>query len=150
MSLSRASAAREREAISEIWGVGKEAKSLVQEATRESSITKPGRIVGTYGRGLKGGVQVISKAAWSEPSESGKETETGENLPVHKAESFKRAKSMMESRCPASPQHVADPVGLTSERSESSNQSSREPAQLNTVAPRKDQVEECVLKSPTT
>jgi len=131
-------------------GVGNEAKSLVQEATSESSMTKPGRIVGTYGRGSKGGVQVISIAAWSEPSESGNETETGEKRPVHSAESFNRAKSMMESRCPDSPQRVADPVGLTSERSESSNQSSREPAQLDTVAPGKDQVEECVLKSPAT
>jgi len=150
MSVSRASAARERESMSEISGVGNEAKSLVQEATRESSITKPGRTVGTYGSGSNGGVHVISKAVWSEPSESGKEMETEENLPVHMAESLRRVRSMMESRCPASPQRVAYPVGLTSERSESSNQSSREPAQLDTVAPGKDQVEECVLKSPTT
>ena len=47
MSVSRASAAQEREAMSEISGIGNEAKSLVQEATRESSITKPGSKVGT-------------------------------------------------------------------------------------------------------
>jgi len=42
------------------------------------------------------------------------------------------------------------PVGLTRVRQESSNQSSRGLAQLDTVAPGKDQVEECVLKSLTT
>jgi len=31
--------------MSEISGVGSEAKSLVQEAARESSMTKPGKIV---------------------------------------------------------------------------------------------------------
>jgi len=49
---------RVREVILEISGVGNEAKSLVQEATRESLIMKPGRIVGTYGRGSNGGVHV--------------------------------------------------------------------------------------------
>jgi len=33
--------------MSEMGGVGSKAKSLVQEATKESSITKPGKIVGT-------------------------------------------------------------------------------------------------------
>jgi len=103
MSVSRASAAREREGMSDISGVGNEAKSLVQEATRESSITKPGRSVGTYGRGSNGGDQSIDNAAWSDPSESKKETETGENLPVHKVESLRRARSMIESRCLALP-----------------------------------------------
>ena len=115
--------------MSEISGIGSEAKSLVHEATRESSIIKPGSKVGTYGRGSKGGDQLIDNVAWSEPRESGKETEMEENLPVHTAESFKRARSIMESCCLASPRRVANPVGLTSVRSESSNQSSRGLAQ---------------------
>ena len=55
MSESRASAAREREVMSVISGVGKREKSLVHVAIRASSMTKPGRIVGTYGSGVKGG-----------------------------------------------------------------------------------------------
>ena len=47
MSMLRASAVQVRESMSEISGVGSEAKSLVQEATRESSIMKPGKSVGT-------------------------------------------------------------------------------------------------------
>ena len=141
---------REREEILEIAGMGSKEKALVQEATRELSMMKPGSNVGTYRRGSKGGDQVIVNVAWSDPRESKKDTEMGENLPVHKAESFRSARSMMESRCLASPRCVANPVGLTSKRLESLNQSSRGLAQLDTVAPRKDQVEECVLKSPTT
>ena len=49
--------------MSKISGVGNMAKSLVQEVTRESSIMKPGKSVGIYGRGSKGGDQAIDKAA---------------------------------------------------------------------------------------
>jgi len=45
---------------------------------------------------------------------------------------------------------MATPARLASERSDSSNHSLRGAAQLDTVAPGKDQVEECMLKSPTT
>jgi len=69
--------------------------------------------------------------------------ETGENLPEHKAKSFKRARLMMESCCLALPWRIAKPVGLTSERLDSLNQSLRGLAQLDTVAPGKDHVEEC-------
>ena len=97
MSVSRASAARERESISVMSGVGRREKSLVHIAIRASSTTKPGRIVGMYGRGVKGGNHWIDNAAWSKPSEALKQMETGEKHPEQSAELFRRAKSMTES-----------------------------------------------------
>ena len=47
MSVSKASAAVVREEREEMSGVGNEAKSFIQEATRESSIIKPGSSWGT-------------------------------------------------------------------------------------------------------
>ena len=73
---------------------------------------------------------------------------------MHKADSFKRKRSITESRSVLFsewvPFLVAAPAGLANERSDSSNHSSRGAAQLDTVAPGRDQVDECVLKSPTT
>jgi len=154
MSVSSRSAAVEREEREDIVGVGNRAKSLVQLSFNMSSMTKPGSMVGEYSVGLRGGDQKIEIAAWSDPRESSKETDTGEKRPVHKAASFRRNKSRMESRLvlfsERVPFLVATPVGLASERSDFSNHSSRGVAQLDTIAPGKDQVEECVLKSLTT
>ena len=104
--------------------------------------------------GSKGGDQKIDNAAWSEPKESSKEIVIGEKCPVAKAESLSRNKSRTESRSilllEQVPFLVAAPAGLASKRSDSSNHSLRGVAQLDTVASGRDQVEECMLKSPTT
>ena len=101
-----------------------------------------------------GGDQKIDIAAWSEPRESAKEIDTGEKRLVHRADSFRRKRSIMESRSDLFSERVpflvAAPAGLANKRSDSSNHSSRGAAQLDTIAPGRDQVEECVLKSPTT
>jgi len=104
--------------------------------------------------GSKGGDQKIDSAAWSEPKESSKEIVIGEKRPMANAESLSRNKLRMESRSillsEQVPFLVAMPAGLASKRSDSSNHSLRGVAQLDTIAPGRDQVEECVLKSLTT
>ena len=154
MSMSSASAAAARDGREDIVGVGKVEKSFIHSSFKVSSMMNPGKVVGEYGNGSRGGDQNMEIAAWSEPRESSKEIETGEKRPVHRADSFKRKRSITESRSvlfsERVPFLVAAPAGLTNERSDSSNHSSRGAAQLDTVAPGRDQVEECVLKSPTT
>jgi len=154
MSVSSTSAAAEREEREDIVGVGRREKSFIQESLSESSRTKPGSMVGKYVVGLKGGDQKIDSAAWSEPKELSKEIVIGEKQPVTRAESLSRNKLRTESRSfllsEWVPFLVAAPAGLASKRSDSSNHSSRGAAQLNTVTPGRDQVEECMLKSPTT
>jgi len=104
--------------------------------------------------GLKGGDQKIERAAWSKPRELSKEIVIGKKWPVARAESLSRKRSRTESHSvllfEQVPFLVAAPVGLANKRSNSSNHSSREAAQLNTVTPGRDQVEECMLKSLTT
>jgi len=96
----------------------------------------------------------MDNAAWSKPKESLKDIIMGEKRPVANAESLSRKRSRTESHSILLsewvPFLVAMPAGLASKRSDSSNHSSRGAAQLNTVTPGRDQVEECVLKSPTT
>ena len=104
--------------------------------------------------GLKGGDQKIDSAAWSKPKESSKEIVIGEKRPVVNVESLSRNRSKTESRSillsERVPFLVAAPAGLANKRSDSSNHSLRGAAQLDTITPGRDQVEECMLKSPTT
>jgi len=104
--------------------------------------------------GSKGEDQKIDRAAWSEPKESSKEMVMGEKRLVANTQSLSKKRSRTESRSVLFSEQVpflmAAPAGLANKRSDSSNHSSREVAQLDTVAPGRDQVEECMLKSPTT
>ena len=133
MSMSSVSAAAARDKREDIVGVGKVEKSLIQ-----LSIMKPGKVMGEYSVGSNGGDQKMEIVAWSNPRESLKDMEMGEKWPVHKADLFKRNRSITESRSNLFlewvPFLVAAPAGLTSKRSNSSNHFSRGAAQLDTVA----------------
>lgn len=57
MSVSNASAAAMRDGREDIVGVGNVEKSLVHSSFKLSSITKPGKVIGEYGVGSRGGDQ---------------------------------------------------------------------------------------------
>ena len=63
MSVSSVSVAAVRDKREDMVGVGNTEKSLVHSSFKLSSITKPGKVVGEYGVGSRGGDQKIDIAA---------------------------------------------------------------------------------------
>ena len=152
ISSSREEAARVVEARSVIDGEGRALKRADQASRWVSSSLKPGRRRGGRAGIAQRGVQCQKTAAWSDPRDDSKDTETGENWSEMTPGRLRRTMSSTDwtgvLRGPRTPRQVTTWGSEMSWRSCVVIHSSTAPCQEEMVADGRDQSGECVLKSP--
>jgi hypothetical protein len=134
MSAMREEAARGTSAADKMGQAGWRANSRFQEGWRSSATANEGGRSSTTGARPPGNVHKNETRAWSEPSDSAKETEGWDRRPEESAKALERTRSRTESRCPDDPRQVGTHGHVARVRPADSNQSSRVAAQEEVVA----------------